>query len=211
MTSLLPLRVAALALACVAVPAVAAPVTYTFEGVVDWDDAERGWAAFEGTFSFDSQAVDTIADPSTAAYAHIGAPWGMSVSFDGSVTAALSDGFHVLVSNDLGGSDQFGALAQDAAQSQALTLTLWDFTQSLFASDALPLPAGGLQLADFGWSGFSYESAAGTLQGTLTQLSCTQGCEGVVVPPPAIPEPGSAWLLAVGLGAMRLARRRAPR
>jgi len=190
------------------VPAQAAPVTYDFAGVVDWDDAERGWSAFEGTFSFDSAAVDGVPDPSTAAYAHAGAPWGLSVVFDGSVTVALSDSFNVLVSNDLGGSDQFGALAQDAAQTQALTLTLWDFSQTLFTSDALPLPAGGLQLADFGWSAFSYESASGVLQGALTSLSCTLGCGGVVEPPPAIPEPGSAWLLAMGLGALRLSRRR---
>lgn len=193
------------------VPALAAPVTYHFAGVVDWDDAERGWSIFEGTFSFDSVALDTIPDPSTAAYAHAGAPWGLNVVFDGSVGVALSDSLHVLVSDDLGGSDQFGVLAQDAAQSQALTLTLWDFSQTLFAGDSLPLPAGGLQLADFGWSAFVYESSAGMLQGTLTALSCTLGCGGVVEPPAAIPEPGSAWLLAMGLGALRLTRRRQAR
>ncbi|WP_349740958.1 PEP-CTERM sorting domain-containing protein [Roseateles cavernae] len=196
----------ALSLSLVATPkAHAVPVTYSFVGVVDWDEAQRGWSSFAGSFSFDSQAVDGIADGSTAAYAHAGAPWGMSVSFDGGAhVAAYQQVFNVLISDNLGGSDQFGALAQNAAGTQSLQLTLWDFAAQVFGSDALPLPDGGLALADFQWSSFSYESSAGILQGRLADFGCTSGCS----PASPVPEPGSLALALAGLGLL-LTRRTA--
>lgn len=183
----------------------AATVTYTFTGLVDWDEADRGWSSFTGNFSFNSQAVDGIADGSTAAYAHAGAPWGMSVSFDsGAHVAAYLQVFNVLISDNLGGSDQFGALAQNAAGTQSMQLTLWDFAAQVFGSDALPLPDGGLALADFQWSSFSYESSVGILQGRLTDFVCTSGC----APASPVPEPGSLALALAGLGLL-LTRRTA--
>ncbi len=194
----------ALSLSVVATPkAHAAPITYAFSGTVDWDDADRGWSSFTGSFSFNSLAVDGIADGSTAAYAHAGAPWGMSVSFDnGAHVAAYQQVFNVLISDNLGGSDQFGALAQNAAGTQSLQLTLWDFAAQVFASDALPLPDGGLALADFQWSSFSYESSAGLLQGRLTDFGCASGC----APASPVPEPGSLALAVAGLGLLLMRR-----
>jgi len=194
--------IAALALGSLAaaLPASAVPVSYLFSGSVDSDDAERGWSAFSGSFQFDSEVLDAIADPSTGAYAHAGSPWGMSISFDGAAPIVLNDSFHMLVSNDLQGSDELGALAGNADGTATLSLSLTDFSGALFASDALPLPPGGLTLADFGWSTLQYESAAGFLQGRLDSLACNQGCNGVVPPPSPVPEPGTAPLVLAGLG-----------
>ncbi|HUG22349.1 PEP-CTERM sorting domain-containing protein [Piscinibacter sp.] len=177
----------------------AVPVTYAFEGTVDWDEADRGWTSFAGSFTFDSLAVDGIADPSTAAYAHAGMPWGMSVTFDGSDTVAISEVFDILVTDNLWG-DQFGALAQRADASEALGLTLFDFTETAFDSDALPLPDGGLTLGAFQWATFTFESGLGLLQGSVDAFGCVAGCSTVVVPPAPVPEPGTWALMLASLG-----------
>lgn len=184
----------------------AVPVTYAFEGTVDWDEAERGWTSFAGSFTFDSLAVDGIADPSTAAYAHAGMPWGMSVTFAGSDTVAISEIFHVLVTDNLGG-DQFGVLAQSADASKALGLTLYDFTDTAFASDALPLPDGGLTFGTFQWTTFTFESGSGLLQGRVDAFGCVAGCSAVVAPPAPVPEPGTWALMFAGLGLTLSCRR----
>ncbi|MBX3600084.1 MAG: PEP-CTERM sorting domain-containing protein [Rubrivivax sp.] len=210
------LLAATLAAAPTASPAFAAPVTYAFSGVVDHDEADRGWAHFAGQFSFDRDAVDAIADPSTGAYAHAGAPWGLTVTFDGVETVTLDSLFHVLVGNDLnwgfGPEDHLGLLAEDAA-GRVVSVDLWDFTGLLFASDALPLPEGGLTLASFSWTSFRYESSTGVLQGRLDGLTCLSGCSTDVVTPPPIPEPGTWALTLAGLAAMVTLqrRRRTPR
>ena len=184
--------------------AFAAPVTYSYSGQVDSDDAERGWLSFSGSFTFSSTASDVIADPSTAAYAMASAPYGMSVVFNDGSTEVLSDSFNVLVSNDLGGWDWFGTLAQNAAATTSLGFTLLDFSATVFASDALPLPTGGLTLANFGYGQFVYESNVGYLQGHLDSLACTAGCTTLpdVPPVPAVPEPETGALMLVGLVAI---------
>ena len=171
-------------------------VTYGYAGVVDSDEADHGWVAFTGQFTFDRTAIDQIADSSSGDYKMSTWPNGMNVVFDGSAAFSFNNFFDILVSNNLGGADQFGAQAHDAGSSDSLGLTLTDFTQTLFASDALPLPAGGLTLAMFGWSEFNYESSGGLLSGHLTSFACSAGCESTV-PTPAVPEPGT-WALMLG-------------
>jgi len=214
LTCLLTRIAAALCVGALALPASASPVSYQFTGQVSNDDANRGWSGFVGSFSFDSGAIDGIPDASTAAYAHAGAPWGISVSFDGGPAITLNSTFNMLVSNNLGGMDQLGALGQDAGGTQTISLSLLDFSQALFASDALPLSA--LQLSDFGWSSFSYEVAGDSyLDGVLTSLSCTAGCSDALPPPPPpasqVSEPASLALLLSGLFSAAAASRRRSR
>lgn len=192
---------AAAALLAAAVPgAQAAPVTYSFSGVVDDDEAGRGYSSFGGHFSFDSAAADAIADPSTAAYAHSGAPWGLTLAFDGGAAFTVSDSFNVLVSNDLLGTDQWGLLAQDAAQ--AISLSFTDLLGLVFGGDALPLPDGGLTLAAFSTSALRWETADGALQGHMDTLACSSGCAGELPLPNPVPEPPSLLLAALGVGLM---------
>lgn len=193
------------ALVGLAVPAAvsAAPVTYAFTGFVDDDEAARGYSGFAGSFIFDSAATDAIADPGTAAYVHAGAPWGITWAFDGGAAFTVSDSFNVLVSNDLLGMDQWGLLAQDALQS--FSMTFLDLTGLVFASDELPLPAGGLTLVAFDTSTLRWETGAGALQGHMATLACTSGCVagpggGGEPPPRPLPEPSTLPLAGLSLG-----------
>jgi hypothetical protein len=189
------LALAALALAPMTSQAVA--VTYSFVGQVESDDADRGLVSFTGSFSFESNTADAIADASTGAYSHSGAPWGMTLAFDGGLPFTLNTTFSVLVSNDLPGGDQWGLLAQSGAD--AVSLALYDYSGSVFSGDALPIPQGGLTLAGFAWNELSWESAGATLKGRLTSLGCIDGC---VTSP--VPEPSTLLLAGAGLLALRL-------
>ena len=207
--------VACAALAAAALPGTAAAglVSYTYAGVVDNDDAGRSWTDFTGQFEFESTTPDSIADTTTADYKVSATPngnWpnGFNVTFNTGESVSFNHYFDILVSNNLGGTDQWGAQAHDDG-TDSLGLTLTDFSQSAFNSDALPLPAGGLTLAKFTMSEFKYDSAAGLLSGHLTDQRCVAGCEGV--PTATVSEPQSLGLVLAGLGAMGLrARRRRP-
>ena len=193
-------------------PAAAAPVAYTFAGQVSDDTAGRGYTHFSGSFSFDSATPDGIADPSTGAYAHSGAPWGLTLQFDALAPFAVQSAFNVLVSNGLGGQDAWGLLAEDADHSISLSLT--QLAGTLFASDALPLAP--LTLAMFDIATLRWDSADGSLQGVLSSLSCTAGCTGLGGgggggggdTPPAVPEPGTLPLMAVALALLARQLRR---
>ncbi len=207
------MAVATALLAAVAPTVQAAPVTYAFTGLVDDDEAGRGYGSFSGNFTFDSAAVDAISDASTAAYAHSGASWGLTLAFDGGAAFTVNDSFNVLVSNDLAGTDQWGLLGQDAAQSISMYFT--DLSGLVFGSDALPLPDGGLSLAAFSTNGLRWETSEGALQGHMDTLVCSGGCEvgggGELPLPNPVPEPSSLLLVSLGLGFLLKRRlRRAP-
>jgi hypothetical protein len=184
-------------------------VTYTYAGVVDSDAANHGWLAFTGQFTFDRTAVDQIADPSMSYYEMSTSPSGMNVVFDGATAFSFNSVFDIGVSNDFAGLDQLSTWAYNTGSSDGLGLVLRDFTSAVFASDALPLPTGGLTLAMFGSSKFTYDSSGGLLIGHLTGLSCSAGCEAPVLTP-AVPEP-ETWALMLGglLAVGGVARRRA--
>ncbi len=179
-----------------------ADVVYSYTGVVDADEADRGWATFTGQLTFDSAAVDQIADASTADYKMAGWPYGMRILFDDGTAFSFNDFFDILVSNNLGGADQFGAQAHNTGDADSVGFTLYDYTQAVFNSDALPQPAGGLALAMFGWSELKYESSGGMLNGHLTGLSCVAGCDGSPVPTAAVPEPSTFALVLAALGVL---------
>jgi len=184
-------------------------VTYTYTGVVDSDEAGHGWVAFTGQFSFDRTAIDQLADPEMGYYTMSHTPYGMNVVFDGSTALSFNDVFDVLVTNDSTGIDRLNTYARNDGAFDSLSILLTDFTHALFPSDALPLPAGGLTLAMFGASKFTYDSSGGLLTGHLTGFSCSAGCEATV-PIPAVPEP-ETWALTLGglLAVGGVARRRA--
>ena len=207
---------ACMALAAAVLPgsATAGIVSYTYAGVVDSDDAGRGWTHFSGQIAFESTTPDSIADPSTADYKVSAAPngnWpnGFNVTFNAGESVSFNNYFDILVSNNLGGTDQWGAQAHGAGSADSLGLTLTDFSQAAFNSDALPLPVDGLTLAMFTVSELKYDSAAGLLSGRLTNLQCVAGCDGA--PAAAVPEPQSLGLVLAGLCAIGLrAWRRRP-
>jgi len=205
-------------------------VSYSFAGQVDYDEAERGYQGFAGSFSFDSTAVNQINDPSgsTGSYTGTGPAWSMSLAFDGGALLDFSSqGLHLNVMNDLG-YDWLGLLGTGSAGT--VSAGLYDFTQALFSGAGLPLREGGYTMADFGWSDFSWEAEGVTLQGRFTSLSCATGCGtagevpgepgnpgdpgnpgspggGTTTPPNTVPEPGSLMLAVTSL-ALLLRRRR---
>lgn len=204
-----------LSLAVAAGGASAAPIGYSFAGDVLADSADRGYASFTGSLLFDSSAIDLIADPSTAAYAQPGAPFGLQIQFDGGPQLSFDSSFFVLVSNDLGGVDDLGFLGMDAA-GDSLSLNLIDLFGSLLSSDALPTQA--LSLADFGWNTLRWESGGELLDGWLTDFSCTLGCSAGSdpgnpgnpgnpgdTPPPSnvVPAPSSLLLVLAALALLQ--------
>ena len=172
----------------------AAVLSYSFAGTVD-DPLASGYTIFTGSFNFESTTPDSILNPSTAAYAHPGQNWGVGLVFDGTDAVNVFGSLNILITNNVGGTDQFGVLAQQG--SSTVSITLVDFTQAAFSSDALPVAP--LTLANFAFNTLSWEGPNGTLDGTLTSLTLNAA---------PIPEPGTLPMLALGLAATAWAARR---
>jgi len=186
-----------------------APVTFQFTGTVlqvpvddIYMDIANG-AAIQGSFTFDSAALDLIAGPESGSYTSIGLPYGMTVTV-GAHLFSTSDSLNVGIS-DFFLSDMYTVLALNAGAGLTLELFLSDSSGSVFASDALPLTPPSL--AAFQVVNFSLHQVVDFLEvqvdGQLDSLTCSQGC-GAASP---VPEPGTA-LLGLGGALLILLRRK---
>lgn len=197
----------AFAFAC-ASPAQATPITFGFTGSVTQvpaDDPGGGIAfgsAISGQYTFDSAALDGIANPAQATYLSSGPGFGLSVQI-GANSYAVSGSLNVNVSNDVLGADQYGVLADDFT-ALSISLFLEDLSAVVFSSDTLPVVApaiGSFAVRDF----HLVDTSTGEVQidGTIDTLTCLQGCDGGN----PVPEPGTLALLAAGLLSAALRRR----
>lgn len=207
----------------------ATAVTYSFAGSGDWSTGAND-TAFSGSFTYDSTAVDGIADASQAAYAHASnAGWGLSLNVGGTVYS-FNNNFSLLVDNDNGGRDYLGVLGF-TADGQSLSLSLSALT-SLLSDDSLTRANAGVGASDFYWIALAWDTLDGEyFQGTLSALDCTAGCSGSDPGNPGgggsdpgnpgggngsppdgqtVPEPASGALVALALAAAFWQRRRLP-
>jgi hypothetical protein len=113
----------------------------------------------------------------------------------GAVSVGVTDGY-----SSFGPGDQY--LVGHAAGSSVLSIRLTDFSEVMFAGDALPVTPPSL--TGLFTEMFFAEIVDGNqvdMNGVIHTLVCTSGC-GI----PAS-EPASLWLLATGLCVLRLSRR----
>ena len=180
----------------------AVPVRFDWVGSVT-DEAINGCgvvvacAAASGSFVFDSLAVDGNPAGDTGLYAAT----DVRVSIDG-MSFFSGAGGSINVAN-WPSVDQYGifapaGLAVDGSTAD-LSVFFEDATHLVLTSDALPLTSGFLAAMLPGTFTLYGVDAAGAdtfqLMGTIDGLSCTSGCGGV----PAIPEPSTMLLMALGL------------
>jgi hypothetical protein len=193
----------------------AAPITFSYAGEItsvgNIDDAygfSTGTGAgtlFSGTYTFDSTAPDAIADPDTGSYAateltlSLG---GLAFTFS-PASIGVTEGYSSFGFDD----DEYLVNFADA-DGTMLSIRLTDLTDALFASDGLPtspFALGGLATFFF----FTDVDAAGAfvdVNGVITSLTCTSGCDQTP-PPNPVPEPGAIALVGGGLATL-LARAR---
>jgi hypothetical protein len=195
----------------------AAPITLHFSGEVSqaplfdpgnpFGGSIDVGTSIEGAFTFDPGAPDAIADDQQAAYASIGAPFGLSVTFDAVVTLS-ADSVVIGLCNDCAGSDFYTVLAPaPPAAGLTFALTLTDPSGTALGSDALPAgvpPAPAFALRDFIVTGTLLDAESNEFQveivGSIVSLSCASGC--------VVPEPGSLLLVVAALAALASRPRR---
>lgn len=216
------IRYASLAVACawamtVATTAQAAPITYTFGGTLSTVDAALSPLAvgdtFTGTFSIESTAAD-LGSPTQGVYS---AGYSMDVTVHG-YTYSSSDG-EVWVFHDGVNSDQFLAgnkLGLHLVGTQPTGPSLGGLapfgfgfilnssSSNLFSSTALP---SNLALPSFEGSNGSnlFILAFSSQNPALSQGTLTSFTQLTAAP---VPEVSTSAMLALGLGALAVVRRR---
>lgn len=168
----------------------ATPVTFQFAGTITQAPVDEVFGdvnfgdAIQGSYTFDSSAIDQIPDAATGSYTSL-APFGMQASIDGH--EFLANGFvNIGVLNST--VDQYTVLAESEDASIALELFLQDNSGTAFSSDRLPLSPP--QLDAFGQRDFHLDAVfdGNEIQadGQLTSLTTA-------------PEPSPAYLALGGL------------
>lgn len=203
------------------VPASANTVTYAFTGIIDVNNTVnpiRTFTSFTGQLSFDAAKPDTApADSYNGYYPMGGGGYAMQVVFDDGTIFDMDTSthyrfsVHVALPGIPGGTPDTGrfSIKGDVAGQVDRFVSL-DFRKD-FATDALPVQAGGFNLATFDEALFSYHGldeiaplpgqpavpSFGAF-GHLTSLACTAGCTGPAI---ALPEPAPWMLMLAGVGA----------
>ena len=210
-------RLAVMAWLCagLAAPCAAAPLTFSFTGSVTQttfnpNDPFAGAIApgtsFNGSYTFESTAADSIPFASQGSYMAFGVPYVFTATIGG-FTFATSDVLTVSVAN--GGSDQYGVLACAGGPfcfGSTWSLFLEDTDGTAFGSDALPTaapPLSAFETALFTFRGFVDDNQV-EITGQLETLVCSAGCTPIGTP---VPEPATLTLVASALTAARLRRR----
>jgi len=205
--------------AACAVPA--APVTIEFTGTVaqsplldpanPFGGAIDTGTRFHGSYTFDSAAVDQVADPRTGFYAAAGGPFGVTVTFgDPGVLSIHHADLGLGVGNGFAGGADFYTLAAPGVATPdtlALSLILVDTDGTAWDSDALPGVAPALDafetrsLSVAGlWFDGNGQATQVEILGSIDSLRCTAGC--------SVPEPSGSWFVAAAAAAWAARRRR---
>lgn len=184
-------------------PAKASVISYQFSGVVtqvpiDEVFGDVGFGdSFEGSFNFDTSAVDLVpSDPSTGSFSWT-APFGMTITVDGHQFDA-SDDLNIGVVDSF--VDQYTVLAED--ESLTIELFLEDPSGTAFSSDQLPAvfpPLSAFTRRDFHLDA-SLDAGEVQVDGQLSALTST--------PEPSTPVAVTAGFIILGLLKQLIKRRR---
>ncbi len=195
----------------------AVPITYNFGGTVTSSFLPAQFAvgsSFNGSFTFDSAAVDADPNATVGDYA---TGFGITATVGGITYSNVAGSGSAIVWNNNGGLDRFDAQVQGVLAGPVLVnastnlagfspfilrAVFDDSSQTAFSSDSLPAL---LNPGAFGSDVFQLSFYQGVTQvnvlGTIDSLRLAGNGTGV-------PEPATYALMLFGLGAFAMQRRR---